>query len=130
MRRGVISLSGLFALGCSGESYPPLPAEADIRRLEAKLGQHRCIEGLGNWERNYRFRRVPSMFWAEHTDFGIIQFHFRRAGTVTLRPGRRTIGPAESWDWPDSPSIRSVSGSYNAKSGTVRMQKCGDSETP
>lgn len=124
MRVGLTLSLGILAIGCSQERHSPMPREADIQRLEARLANHPCVGELDGWERNYRYKRTASAFWTDNTDFSVIEFHFRQAGTITLAPVRRIIGPDNSADWPDSRAIRSVSGVFNTKSGTARLAKC------
>lgn len=124
MRVGLPLLVFVFLLACTRETHSPIPSESDIERLETRLAKHPCVGNLDAWERNYRYKRNASVFWADNTDFAMIEFHFRRAGTITLRPGRRIMGPHDSLDWPDSSAIRSVSGVFNTKSGTTGVKKC------
>src|SRR5690606_9222229 len=83
------ALLGLCLLAsCSGdEGHSPLPAQSDIARMEAKLARHPCVGDLDRWERSYRYKRNRGMFSSDSTDFSVIEFHFRKAGTITLVPG-------------------------------------------
>lgn len=121
-----ITLIGALMLASCGEepSHSPVPAEADRAKLEAKLARHPCVGDLGLWERSYRFLRTPRMLDPDHTDFGVIQFHFRRAGTITLVPGHSVFTPDDSENWPDSPAVQALSGRYSIRSGALNVEKC------
>ena len=124
MRAGSPLLVYPMLLACGPETHSPIPSESDIQRLETKLARHPCIGKVDAWERNYRYKRNASVFWSDHQDFSVIEFHFRKAGTMTVAPARRILGPSDSLDWPDSAPIQSLSGVFNAKSGTTRVNKC------
>lgn len=122
--RGTLLALCLLA-GCDDQQgHSPLPGEADLVKLEQKLGRHPCVGNLDLWERSYRFKRTPGMFSSDNTDFGVIEFHFRKAGTITLVPGSKTVSPDDSESWPDSPSVEALSGRYNVKSGTLSVARC------
>ena len=120
------ALLGLCLLtACGGdEGHSPLPDPADLARMEKKLERHPCVGDLGLWERTYRFKRNPGMFWSDRTDFAVIEFHFRRAGTISLVAGSKTVLPDDSENWPDSPAVEAFSGGYNVKSGTLSVDRC------
>lgn len=121
-----ITLIGVLMLASCGEetTHSPVPAQSDLSKLEAKLARHPCVGELGTWERSYRFLRTPRMLDPDHIDFGVIEFHFRRAGTITLVPGHRVFTPDDSENWPDSPAVQALSGRYGIKSGTLNVAKC------
>lgn len=101
-----------------------MPGDTDLAKLEQKLARHPCIGELDLWERSYRFKRTSGMFSSDSTDFSVIEFHFRRTGTITLVPGSKAVSPDDSENWPDSPSIETLSGRYNVKSGRLSVERC------
>ena len=125
MRAPILLISGLLLVSCGNdEGHSPLPVEADIEKLEAKLAGHQCVGDLDIWERSYRFHRNPRMLSSDNTDFGVIEFHYRKAGTIVLVPGRNLVNPDDSTSWPDSPAVQALSGRYNIKSGTLSLDSC------
>jgi len=121
-----LTLIGAFVLAsCSEEATrSPLPNEADLSSLEAKLARHPCVGDLQIWERSYRFLRTPRMLEPDHIDFSVIEFHFRRAGMITVVPGHNVFNPDDSENWPDSPAVQALSGRYSIKSGALNMARC------
>ena len=113
--------------GCDyGVDDNALPSDADIQHIEASLSNHDCIGDLSLWERNYRFSRKAG-FLAEqslHPDLDIIEFHLRRAGTITITAGRNVMVPGPGGDWPDSNPITSIDGRYQLSSGALSVGPC------
>lgn len=125
MRIAVISL--LLLAGCNVEADDSaVPSQADIARLEAKLAQHPCIGPVGDWERNYRFSRKSGLFTPHSLspDIDVIEFHLRRAGTITIEPGRQVLMPNEDPDWPDSAAVRVVEGTFKIEGGILNVDTC------
>jgi hypothetical protein len=116
----------VFLLSACGEEseHLPFPGEPDLVKLETKLSRHPCVGNLDDWERTYRFKHKPGTLMSGSTDFGVIEFHFRRAGTITLTPGRKAVSPDDSENWPDSPAVKVLEGNYNIRSGTLSVQRC------
>jgi hypothetical protein len=108
-------VGGLLMLaGCSFDTGEgPLPAEADIDRLEAKLAGHPCVGDLNGWERSYRYSTKTGLLtpYSLNPDLDVIELHLRRAGTVTIQAGRTTF-PSASGGWPDSAAVQSIEGRY------------------
>ena len=115
----------LLLLGCAAAGDSSVPSEEQISKVEAKLASHPCIGSLNDWERNYRFGMSKRMFWpqSDHPNFDVIEFHLRRAGSVTIAPGRAGFSTG-SGDWPDSSSIRSIDGSFVVGSGRLNVGRC------
>lgn len=125
MKIRVAILSMLLLTACDDErNHLPQPLESDLVKLEAKLARHRCVGDLNLWERTYRFKRNPGMLASESTDFSVIEFHFRKAGTITLVPGHKVVNPDDSESWPDSPAVEAVSGIYRIRTGTLNVERC------
>ena len=95
----------LLLAACHSEADDKaVPNAAVVERLEAKLAQHPCVASLEDWERNYRFSRKAGFVFpgSLNPDLDVIELHLRRAGTVTIRPGRNVMTPGPGGDWPDS----------------------------
>ena len=125
MKARALALVLLTASGCdSGIPDTATPPEADIQRVEVKLSQHPCVGNLDLWERNYRFSRKPSLLWPHslYPDFDVIEFHFRRAGTIQIQPGLKVMTPAG--DWPDSAPIQALEGRFTLGGGALDMARC------
>lgn len=115
----------LLLSGCdTGVPDTATPPEADIQRAEARLAQHPCVGNLDLWERNYRFSRKPSLLWPHsfYPDFDVIEFHFRRAGTIEIEPGLKVMTPAG--DWPDSAPIQALEGRFTLANGALDIPRC------
>jgi hypothetical protein len=115
----------LFACSQADEGRS-IPRAEDVERLEAKVASHPCVGDLNGWERNYRFAHKRHMFWPEsdYPDFDIIEFHFRRARTITIAPARNLIRTSEGRDWVDSASIQTIDGSFRVTTGELHMRRC------
>lgn len=89
------------------------------------MSKHPCIGSLDDWERNYRFAMSKRVFWpaSDHPNFDVIEFHYRRAGTVKIAPGTKAV-PIAHGDWPDSSSIEAIEGSYVLTSGRLSVGRC------
>ena len=124
--KGVIA-SALFVLltACAAEEDSSVPSEEQITSVEARLASHPCIGSLESWERNYRYGMSKRMFWpqSDHPNFDVIEFHLRRAGSVSIAPGRSRFSTG-SGDWPDSSSIQSIDGSFVIGSGRLNVGRC------
>ena len=114
-------------LGCSDvENELSTPRQADVDRLEAAAVKHACIGGLDGWERNYRFAMSKRVFWPQsnHANQDVIDFHYRRAGTIEIAPARNLIALGANGDWPDSSPIRTVDGSFTISTGRLTVARC------
>lgn len=123
---GAILLCAVL-IGCSGpEDELSTPRAADVDRLEVKAAKHPCIGALDGWERSYRFGLSERVFWphSNHANQDVIDFHYRRAGEVTIAPARNLIALGANGDWPDSSPIRTVDGSYVISSGRLNVARC------
>jgi hypothetical protein len=103
-----------------------VPAASDVDRLERILAGHECIGQLDEWERNYRFSRKTGILSGHslYPDLDIIELHLRKAGTVTVRPGRNVLAPRPNGDWPDSSPMQSLDGRFTLSSGSLSMPPC------
>lgn len=101
-----------------------VPSAADVARLETELARHSCVGDLQQWERNYRYSRKSGFLLpgSLNPDLDVIELHLRRAGTVTIRPGRYVMTPAPGGDWPDSRPIESVDGKFTLSTGSLSLQ--------
>jgi hypothetical protein len=127
MKAALGSIFALLLLACSAaDDTRSVPRVEDVARLEEKLSSHTCVSDLDVWERNYRFATSRRMFWPQsnYSDLDVIEFHYRRVGTITIVPGRNLIGVSENRDWPDSSSIRTVDGSFVISSGRLSVARC------
>ena len=113
--------------GCTSEPDRPLvPAEKDVARLEARLGQHPCVGTLDEWERNYRLGHQSSQLWPGTftPEFDVIEFRFRHTGPISIKPARNIVAIGADQDWPDSPAVRTLTGRFNVKSGRLNVDRC------
>lgn len=127
MRSVPIATVFLLLAGCNMEANDvSVPDEADIARLEAKLARHPCIGDLNAWERNYRYSRTTGLFtpYSLHPDLDVIEFHYRRAGTITIEAGRNVMLPGQDGDWPDSATVKSVEGTFKIEGGGLGVERC------
>ena len=118
---------GLALAACSqGGADPSAPKAQDVDRLEAMIATHPCVRKVDDWERNYRFGMSRRLFWpqSDHPDFDVIEFHYRRVGTLEIKAARNRFGYDESGDWPDSSPIRTVDGSFAISSGRLNIRRC------
>lgn len=117
----------LLSAACSPNDHEnSLPTREDVDRLEQQLANHPCVGALGDWERNYRFSRKTGLF-SSHTfypDFGVIEFHLRKGGTIEISPGRKIMPQRPDGDWPDSSPIQSVDGRFTLSSNSLRLAPC------
>lgn len=115
----------LLLLACAAEEDSSTPSEQQIAAVEERLASHPCIGSLDGWERNYRFGMSKRMFWpqSDHPNFDVIEFHLRRAGSVTIAPGQARFSTL-SGDWPDSSSIETIDGSFVIGSGRLNVGRC------
>lgn len=127
MKAAVALAFALLLMSCStGDEDQTLPRSEDVERLEAKVSSHPCVGNLGEWERNYRFGMSSRMFWpqSDHPDLDIIEFHYRKVGSFTIRPERNLARPSAGRDWRDSSSIQTIDGSYKISSGRLNVASC------
>ena len=127
MRVPIPVMLAILVTGCTQEpAHDPWPADKDIDRIETRLARHPCIGRLDRWERNYRAATKSGILWRHSAtpDFGVIAFHYRRAGTVTITPGRNIVTAQSASDWPDSAGITAIDGLFNVKSGTLSLSRC------
>lgn len=122
----ITCISGALLLGaCSGAADQAVPNAGLVNLIEQKLASHQCVGDLSQWERTYRFAK-PTGFSAftAHADIDVIEFHLRRAGTVTVSPGRTILRRGEVDDWPDGKYIRSIDGRYKVGGDALRLSRC------
>lgn len=126
--KALASASALLLLaGCDVQlDDTSVPSAEDIRRLETMLSKHPCVGDVGGWERNYRFSRKTGLLsdYTLNPDFDVIEFHLRRAGTISIEPRMSIMAPTPGGDWPDSSPIRSVDGKFTLGSGALTMSRC------
>ena len=126
--------AGLLALsGCNAAVADiAIPERSDIEKVEERLSQHSCVGSLGEWERNYRFARKSGLFTAYslNPDLDVVEFHLRRTGTISIRPGRFVFEPPPSGDWPDSSPIKYIDGKFTLSTGSLRLSKCEPIDAP
>jgi hypothetical protein len=127
MRTGLIAICALAAAGCFQQvDDPSIPATEDIAELERALARHPCVGDLDGWERNYRFSKRSGLLtpYSLNPDFNVIEFHLRRAGTVTIEPGRTVMRWTEGQDWPDTGTTQSVDGRFTVDGSTLEISRC------
>lgn len=127
MRLGFALAVLLLCGACRNGSHDnSLPAVADIDRLERSLAAHPCVGALDQWERNYRFSRKDGLFSSHslHPDFGVIEFHLRRVGNVSVAAGRKVMPQQPDGDWPDSSPIQSIDGKFTVRNGSLSLAPC------
>lgn len=126
MRAVLLGTAALAAAGCDWQADDPsIPSDSDIARVEAALARHPCVGDLNLWERNYRFSRKSGLLsaYSLNPDLDVIEFHLRRAGSITIMPGRNIV----RWtapDWPDSNTILSLDGQYKLLGGDLSLEEC------
>ena len=120
--------TALIALaGCADHAGQPLvPPETEVARLEAMLAKHPCVGTLGEWERNYRLGHQSNRFWPGtfKPEFDVIEFRFRHTGPISIIAARNIVPVGADQDWPDSPTVRTVTGKFNIKSGRLSLDRC------
>ena len=117
----------MLLAGCSDDWDKPLvPLDADVDRLEGLLAKQPCVGTLEEWERNYRLGYRPKKLWpgAFEPQFDMIEFRFRHTGPISIVAARNIFRVGADQDWPDSPAVRTVTGRYNVKSGTLFVDRC------
>ena len=121
----------LGLIGCSTGDNDAAPPDPIIELIESKLERHRCIDDLGQWERNYRFARPSGVSaYTTNGDHGVVEFHLRRAGRVEIRPGRNALRRGDLDDWPDGPYVQSVDGYFDLRTHALSMPGCIKGATP
>ena len=126
MRAAIAASTALLLIACSGEEEGNrIPSIEDVHKLETKVATHPCVRGLQRWERNYRFAVDRRLFWpqSDYVDRNVIEFHFRGAGTIVIRPERNLIA-SDSRDWRDSAAIQTIDGFFVINSGRLRVAGC------
>ena len=132
MTKRLAILALILPAACFGDvDDDALPAPADIQRVEQRMSRHPCVGNLDQWERNYRFSRKTGLFspYSLNPDLDVIEFHFRRSGTVTIVPERKVMVPGPGGDWPDSNPIRSLDGKFTLSDGSLAMARCEPAKT-
>ena len=127
MRVRPVAVALLLLAGCSANvDDTAVPSDVDIARLEARLAEHPCVGDLKEWERSYRFSRKTGLFtpYSLNPDLDVIEFHFRRAGTISIEPALKVMAPGQSGDWPDSAAIQSLEGRFTIAGGSLRLPRC------
>lgn len=129
-----LALAFLLLCGaCHNEAHDnSLPAANDIDRLERSLAAHPCVGALDQWERNYRFSRKDGLFSSHtlHPDFGVIEFHLRKVGTISVVAGRKVMPQRPDGDWPDSSPIQSIDGKFTVRNGSLNLGPCRPAPGP
>lgn len=127
MHRKVVATALIALAGCTGDADQPLvPPENEVLRLEAILEKHPCVGSLDEWERNYRLGHQSSRFWPGtfKPEFDAIEFRYRHTGPVSITAARNIVPVGADHDWPDSPSVRTLTGKFNVKSGRLNVDRC------
>ena len=127
MKRGFALVIVLLCGACHNGSHDnSVPSAADIDRLEQALATHPCVGSLDQWERNYRFSRKDGLFSSHslHPDFGVIEFHLRKVGNVSVVAGRKVMPQRPDGDWPDSSPIQSIDGKFTVRNGSLNLAPC------
>ena len=127
MEMRFLAAAMLALAGCNATlSDIAVPEPSDIEKVEERLSRHPCVGDLGNWERNYRFARKSGLFTAYslNPDLDVVEFHLRRTGTISIRPGRFVFEPRPGGDWLDSGPITSIDGRFTLSTGSLRLSKC------
>ena len=120
-------MAALLCAGCDiSVDDSAVPAAADVERLERLLAAHPCVRQLDGWERNYRFSRKSGTLFGHslNPDLDVIEFHLRKAGTVTVAAGRNVMAPKPNGDWPDSRPMEAVDGKLTLSSGKFSLSPC------
>jgi hypothetical protein len=127
MRLALLPSVLLLATACGSEVEDnAVPPPAAIEQLEQRLARHPCVSNLDEWERNYRYSRKAGLFtqYSLNPDFDVIEFHLRRAGSVTITAGRNVVQSPPDGDWPDSRPIEAIDGRFTLSSGSLRLAGC------
>lgn len=124
--RPVFVVPAVLALaGCYREDPEELPRDEHIAMAERSLAGHPCVGDLNNWERYYRFAPATGLSaYTTRSDLDVIEFHLRRAGTLTIEPGMRVLRRGESDDWPDGRNVRSLDGRFKIVGSALSIAKC------
>ena len=127
MKRRIVLAALLLSGAChDGHFDNSIPEAPEIDRLEKALAAHPCVGKLDQWERNYRFSRKDGLFSSHslHPDFGVIEFHLRKAGAVTVVAGRKVMPQRPDGDWPDTSPIQSIDGKFTVRNGSLNVGPC------
>lgn len=133
MRLFVLALAALVCASCNtSNDDTAVPAASEIDRLERLLARHKCVGRLDAWERYYRFSRKSGLLLGHslNPDLDVIEFHFRRAGTLTIEPGRHVMAPKPDGDWPDSGPIKTLDGRFKQSSSQLSLRPCPEQPEP
>lgn len=127
MKAAIALAFSLMVMGCSQTGdESPAPRAGDVDKLESRLSGHPCIGQLDGWERNYRLGMSRRMFWpqSDYPDLDVVEFHFRKAGTIAIAPTRNLVTASQNRDWRDSSSIQTIDGSFVVSSGRLNLARC------
>lgn len=124
--RAAACLAAMVTLAsCYREDPEALPRDEHIAMVEQRLAAHPCVGDLKDWERYYRFAPATGLSaYTTRSDLDVIEFHLRRAGTLTIEPGMRVLRRGESDDWPDGRNVRSLDGRFKIVGSGLSISKC------
>ena len=124
--RAAACIPAIAALaGCYREEPEELPMDEHIAMVERSLARHPCVGNLSNWERYYRFAPATGISaYTTKSDLDVIEFHLRRAGTLTIEPGSRVLRRGDSDDWPDGRNVRALDGRFKIVGSALTISKC------
>lgn len=125
MKRGILA-AALTLASCDYRSGP-LPDRSEIVRVEKALSGTTCIGPVGAWERVYRYHLTPNVFAValSRLDRKVVDFKLLRAGKFA-RVGQTLLPPYPplAFELDDTPTDVAW-GSFNLRSGKLRMKFCG-----
>jgi hypothetical protein len=117
MRLAPLCLTTILLSSCSGSEAEP--STATIEQIEAKLAGEPCIGSVGEWHREYAFRKANN----KPADRNDIRVWFKAAGPRDAA-GRFVRETTDKWPLDDSP-VNMVFARYDVRRDQLTLESCG-----